>query len=138
MTLSDYQLMVLRAEICPYCKSGTKIVSETEIYGKEYKGRKMFCCINFPNCDSYVGTHDDGSPLGRLARKELRLRKKYAHDSFDKIWMEKFVDRSDLYDDLAEFLQLPIEYTHIGMFNETTCLKTEVWAKQYYKNLTQK
>jgi hypothetical protein len=96
----------LNAKICPYCKSETKIVSETEIYGKEYKGRKMICCKNFPKCDSYVGTHDDETTLGRLANKLLRSRKKQAHFYFDKIWNEKLVDRNDLYDDLADFLGL--------------------------------
>ena len=98
----------------------------------------MICCKNFPFCDSYVGTHDDNKPLGRLANKELRNLKKQAHVFFDKIWKENLIDRDVLYMQLASFLKLPLQYTHIGMFQEKTCLKVEKWAKEYYNNLINK
>ena len=53
MKLSKYAQAVYNAEICPYCGGKTKVVTETEIYGKEYKGCKMIACVNFPECDSY-------------------------------------------------------------------------------------
>lgn len=65
MELTPFHKDVVHAKVCPYCKSSTKIISETEVYGREYKGRKLIACINFPKCDSYVGTHDDGTALGR-------------------------------------------------------------------------
>ena len=46
------------------------------------------------------------------------------------------MDRGKLYQELSEFLDLPAEYTHIGMFSETTCIKTENWAKKYYNELS--
>jgi len=138
MELTDYQINVINAKICPYCKSETRLTTETVIYGKEYKGRKVICCKNFPICDSYVGTHDDNKPLGRLANKELRNLKKQAHVFFDKIWKENLIDRDVLYMQLASFLKLPLQYTHIGMFQEKTCLKVEKWAKEYYNNLINK
>ena len=136
MDLSPFHIDVLNAKICPYCNSLTKIISETDVYGKEYQKRKVIACVNFPSCDSYVGTHDDGTTLGRLANKSLRERKKQAHYWFDKIWKENYIRRSDLYDELSEFLGLPTEYTHIGMFSEKTCIKAENWAKNKYQNLT--
>ena len=45
IVLTEYQKKIINAEICPYCKSETKIVDETFIYGKDYRGRKVFCCI---------------------------------------------------------------------------------------------
>lgn len=135
MDLTPFQKDIINAKICPYCNSSTKIISESEVYGREYKGRKLIACVNFPKCDSYVGTHDDGTALGRIANKILRNNKKQAHFWFDKIWKEKHLDRSELYKELSEFLDLPPEYTHIGMFSERTCIKTENWAKEYYNKL---
>ena len=136
MQLTAYQQDVITAKICPYCKSETRITTETEIYGREYRKRAVIACKNFPKCDSYVGTHDDGAALGRLASKALRYRKGQAHFWFDKIWKEKYVERGDLYQELSEFLDLVPEYTHIGMFSSETCLKVEEWAKKYYNEVT--
>lgn len=135
MTLTPYQKDVVNAKICPYCKSGTRTTTETEIYGKEYRGRAVICCKNFPACDAYVGTHEDGTALGRLAQSELRYRKGRAHFWFDKIWKEQYVDRSDLYAELGDYLGLPEDYTHIGMFSAKTCMKVEEWAHSYYQKL---
>lgn len=135
MKLTSYHIDVYNAKICPYCKSSTKVISETDVYGREYKGRKMIACVNFPNCDSYVGTHDDGSPLGRLADKRLRLAKKNAHLYFDKIWKEGLIKRGSLYAKLSKHLNIKSEYTHIGMFNENTCNNVSDWSIQYYNEL---
>ena len=44
-----------------------------ENYKKTYDERKhIICCVNWPHCDSYVGTDIEGYPLGRLAKKKLR------------------------------------------------------------------
>lgn len=129
MILTPYQSDVINAKICPYCKSETKIISETDVYGREYKGRKIIACINFPKCDSYVGCYDDGRPLGRLANIILRKSKKDAHYYFDKIWKQGYVERDDLYKHLSKFLNLPKEYTHIGMFSIKTCEKVIEWSK---------
>lgn len=135
MNLTPYQIDVINAKICPYCKSTTKIISETEVYGKEYKGRKIIACINFPNCDSYVGTHDTGVALGRLADKNLRLAKKNAHFWFDKIWKGKYKSRDELYNELSLFLNIPKDYTHIGMFSIKTCSIVENWSREIYSEL---
>lgn len=135
MKLTPYQIDVIHAKICPYCKSKTKLISETDVYGKEYKGRKVIACINFPSCDSYVGTHDIGEALGRLANKTLRTAKKNAHYWFDKIWRNGYKKRGSLYAKLSDFLDIPSEYTHIGMFSKNTCNKTESWAKSMYQEL---
>jgi len=135
MELTTYQQDVLNAKICPYCKSETRITTEFEIYRRVYRSRAIIACANFPNCDSYVGTHEDGEPLGRLGDKKLRYHKGRAHHWFDKIWREKFKDRTELYEELAEFLNIPDKYTHMGMFQKKTCIKVEKWAEQYYKKL---
>lgn len=136
MELTPYQEDIIKAKICPYCKSPTRVVTEQEVYGRAFKGRAIIACKNFPQCDSYVGTHEDGEPLGRLADKLLRKHKAAAHEWFDKIWKENFVERGQLYEQLSDFLKIPDKYTHIGMFSEKTCLITEIWAKNYYNQLS--
>lgn len=136
MKLTPYQEDVYAGKICDYCKSETRVTTEEEVYGVKYKGRAMIVCKNFPHCDSYVGTDDEGITLGRLANKTLRQYKKVAHDNFDKIWKEKHCERSELYEHMSNMLNIPGEYTHIGMFNEKTCKKVIDWAIRVYKDLT--
>ncbi|QQV91459.1 zinc-finger-containing domain protein [Tenacibaculum phage Gundel_1] len=136
MKLTQYQQSVYSGLQCPYCKSETKVVSEKYIYGRSYKDRSMICCVNFPTCRSYVGTHEeDGSSLGRLANKTLRQFKNRAHEHFDKIWMEDYHTRSETYELLSEYLEIPVDYTHIGFFNEETCKKVIDWSIKTYKDL---
>ena len=138
IVLTEYQKKILNAEICPYCKDKTTYTTELAIYGRSYKNRKMICCVNFPQCDSYVGTHDDETALGRLADSKLRALKYRVHVYFDKIWKEGLKDRSELYDDLSIFLNLPKELTHIGMFRERTCYKVNEWSTKLYFKLKEK
>ncbi|WP_394749563.1 zinc-finger-containing protein [Spongiimicrobium salis] len=135
MTLTPLQQDILSAKVCPYCKSRTKVVSEEFIYGKTYRNRSMICCDNYPQCDSYVGTHDDGEPLGRLADKKLRQWKRKAHDAFDRIWKEKHMERNAAYEEMADAIGIPDKFCHIGMFQVKTCIKVVAWAKLKYAEL---
>lgn len=133
--LTPYQLDVFHGKICPYCKSGTKMMSELQVYGKTYSNRVIIACKNYPRCDSYVGTHDNGIPLGRLAKQSLRVAKKEAHKHFDKIWKRGFVKRGELYEWLSDYLGIPRDYTHIGMFSLKTCKDVKVWSQALYERL---
>lgn len=135
MELTPYQIDVISAKICPYCKSSTEVVTETDIYGREYKGRSMIRCGNYLNCNSYVGTHKDGEPLGRLANKQLREAKSKAHKYFDKLWNEDYIERSEAYEMLADHLGIPNKYCHIGMFRKETCDKVVEWSINKYDEL---
>ncbi len=120
---------VYYAKKCPYCGSGTKNLSETDIYGREYSGRKVIACKEYPKCNSYVGCHDNGKPLGRLANIELRQAKKKAHEYFDLLYKENHMNRLEAYKRLSIYLDIPKKYTHIGMFNITTCKKVIEFSK---------
>lgn len=135
MNLSQRHIDILNAKVCPYCNSSTRVVDEVYIYGRSYKDRLMICCKNYPTCDAYVGTHDDGEPLGRLANKNLREMKIKAHNAFDKIWKENKMNRGEAYEKLADYLGLPDKYTHIGMFNPETCMKVVAWSTSIYNDL---
>ena len=134
-SLTPYQIDVFHGKICPYCKSGTKMLSELQVYGKTYNNRIIIACKNYPNCDSYVGTHENGMPLGRLAKQSLRVAKKEAHRHFDKIWKRRFMKRGELYELLSDYLGIPQDYTHIGMFSLQTCRDVKIWSQALYQRL---
>lgn len=138
LKLDEDQLKIFNAEVCPYCKSSTKRVKQDVIYGQRFNDKDVICCVNYPKCDSYVGTHTDGRPLGRLADADLRLLKKDAHYYFDKLWKDKLLKRNVAYKLLAEHIGLPRNYTHIGWFKAETCRMVISWAKIEYKEQLQK
>lgn len=135
MQILEKHIKIFTAEICPYCGSKTRRTTETDIYGKEYSGRDIITCLNYPKCNSYVGCHKDGRPLGRLANKELREAKINAHDKFDALWKSTICDRSEAYKMLSDYLGIPPEYTHIGMFSIKTLKKVEAWSVEKFKEL---
>lgn len=104
---------------CPYCGRQAEFVDSKVIYGKSYG--MMYLCRN---CMAYVGVHKGTDrPLGRLANAELRYWKKAAHDAFDPLWKYGFFRgrRQDAYSWLAKKMNLPVEETHIGMFDVSQC-----------------
>lgn len=119
MILTPFQQQIMEGKICPYCKQKTKYVDSKIIYKKSY-GFIYYC----EKDDAYVGVHKGTNvALGRVANKELRERKKQAHDKFDQIWQKGIMTRSEAYKWLSRKLFLNPEHTHIGMFGELTCRK---------------
>jgi|SRR5882672_9670920 len=121
MTLTEEQKLMMIGKLCPYCGKEPEYVDSKTIYGQSY-GMIYLC----RPCDAYVGTHKrwPKKALGRLANKELREYKKLAHTAFDPLWQKGiFESRNDAYGWLSDFLELPLEYTHIGMFGVYTCKK---------------
>lgn len=87
------------------------------------------------SCDAYVGVHHgQEKALGRLANRELRQAKKDAHYFFDMIWKGKTMNRTMAYKWLSNQLNLPSEYTHIGMFDLDYCSKVIELSKAYLEN----
>lgn len=117
--------------ICPYCNKQTEFVDSKLIYGKSY-GMIYLC----RKCDAYVGTHKNSKkPLGTPANFELRELRKITHLEFDKIWQEKYMSRRKAYLWLANKLGLPLEQTHIGMFNINKCNRVLEVTRNYFKEL---
>lgn len=111
----------LRKVYCDYCGRETEYVDSKVIYGKSYG--KIYLCRN---CMAYVGVHKGtDKPLGRLANAELRNWKKAAHAVFDPLWKYgRFRGhRNAAYGWLAQKMGLPVEKTHIGMFDVGQCRK---------------
>ena len=127
MELEEIQIEILKGKICPYCKGKTEYIDSEVIYGTSY-GMVYLC----KPCDAYCGVHKGtDKSLGRLANRELRFWKKEAHRHFDVIWKEGDIERNDLYLYLSDHLNIPAEYTHIGMFSIRSCMKVVEWAKNY-------
>jgi len=121
--------LIFEGKICPYCKSPSEYLKDsTPVYNKDYG--PLYICWK---CNAYVGVHS-GEPkkaLGRLATKELREWKKKAHAAFDPIWQSNYKSRYQAYQWLSIKLNIPKEFTHIGMFNLETCKRVvEICLKE--------
>lgn len=105
----------------PYCGAPTKLIDDSQIYGRSY-GAKCYIC---KRCDAWVGCHKGtNKALGRVANKNLRRLKHQAHEAFDPIWKEGYLPRTAAYEALSIAFKLPMKQTHIGMFDEELCRKT--------------
>lgn len=111
--------------LCDYCKKEADYVDSKAVYGRSY-GMIYLC----QPCDAYVGVHrGTDTPLGRLAKKDLRDAKIKAHAYFDQLWKKKIVRhgvskkkaRSAGYKWLSEQLGISRKKCHIGMFDVEMC-----------------
>lgn len=109
----------MKTVICDYCGRKAKYVDSKIVYGKSY-GMIYYC----GDCNAYVGVHKGSDkPLGRLANAELRYWKTAAHAVFDPLWKYgRFKHhRNAAYGWLAQKMGIPVEQTHIGMFDVAQC-----------------
>lgn len=128
ITLTDIQKKIIEGRVCPYCKKDTTLIHSTKVYSRDYGSFWMYICNP---CQAWVGCHKKTKEAkGRVAKLGLRYLKKDAHEVFDKIWKKNIMTRSECYKWLSGQLNLPPEYTHIGMFGEKTCLKVIELSKE--------
>jgi hypothetical protein len=72
-----------------------------------------------------------GGKTSTPANQELRTLRNYCHSIFDPIWKNsRSISRTKLYNRLAEYMKLPPEKAHIGMFNEEQCQKVIQFVKE--------
>jgi zinc-finger-containing domain len=79
---------------CPYCQSETEYVPATKVYRRGGFGF-LYLCATFPVCDSYVSAGDDGKPMGTLANRDLREKRKRLFTLIDKISAENKAPRQE-------------------------------------------
>lgn len=119
---------------CPYCKAPAKhIASSADLYGEDF-GPLWICRA----CDAWCGCHPDGSPLGRLANRELRNARMAAHVAFDPLyenWQLAYPDAESLtppikhslrnraYSWLAHHLGISKSTCHFGHFDLETTIR---------------
>lgn len=121
--------------LCLYCPSRPAAAFH-ETSNHVYAGRDYGSIWQCPGCGAYVGTHPDGSPLGRLANHELRQHKMAVHAMFDPLWQNwklaypdmragdgktRRLMRARAYAWLAEQMGMTAEDCHVGNFDVDQC-----------------
>lgn len=109
--------------ICDYCGERSRLVTGKTVYPHipRLHDKPIYACMP---CRAWVGCHPGGTqPLGRLANGELRKLKMAAHDAFDPLWKDGPMKRKEAYGWLSKKLGIPVEETHIGMFDADQCRK---------------
>lgn len=121
---------MLEGMVCPYCKGYTELTDSSEVYSGQSFGPIWIC----RPCQAYVGCHKNTvEALGRVAKPQLRKAKKEAKEVFNRIWMERYMKRSQAYDWLSAQLQIDRELTHFGYFGLETCLRAKMICEEYLK-----
>lgn len=119
----------MREVICQYCGKQAEYVDSAEVYATSY-GMIYIC----KPCNAYVGVHKDtDKPKGTLANKELRELRKTCHALFDPLWKSGKVKRKDAYLRMSQFIDIPENEAHIGMFDNEKCLKLITKMNQFYE-----
>lgn len=107
--------------MCPYCERVSRLVTGEVIYPhrRDLWSKFFYACSP---CGAYVGCHrGTTAPMGRLANARLRSLKQAAHAAFDPLWQRADLSRRDAYRWLSKALGIPVNETHIGMFDEVQC-----------------
>jgi hypothetical protein len=112
---------------CPFCKAPVCNLTGREIYHNRPDLYNLFdkrfvACSNFPRCDSYVGCHDDGTPLGTLADGVTRRLRVSAHTAFDSLWKgdDAVMSRNSAYQWLRKLFEAA-DVVHIGSLYGKAC-----------------
>lgn len=107
---------------CPYCGSTAILKPDSVVYGNHARGRMVYVCSHYPQCDAYVGVHPGTpTPKGTLANKALREKRIKAHQVFDQIWKRGILTRSEAYRWIADKLCIDLCHAHIGQFSDYLC-----------------
>lgn len=88
-------------------------------------GGLYFCPVE--NCTVALWEKDE---TATPADKETRQARLLAHNAFDPLWKSRKHNRSILYQLLSDYLGIPKNKTHIGMFDFDTCHKVVEFVKE--------
>lgn len=122
----------LYPRICNICGGNVNLVSNSQIYGKEYGSGLCYLC---KECGAYVGTHIPRpyEAKGILADARMRKGKMICHEIFDKKWKGKkkaHKKRNDLYKWLSGELKISQKECHFGYFDIDMLVKAYRILKQ--------
>ena len=111
----------MKPQRCPFCRCSLSLIDSAKIYGQSYGF--IYLCNAYPRCDARVRCHPRTIiPMGTLADKELRRWRSLAHRKFDPLWQSGvFSNRQAAYKWLSKALRLPLERTHVAMFDIPQC-----------------
>ncbi|WP_009630279.1 zinc-finger-containing protein [Synechocystis sp. PCC 7509] len=111
----------MKPQKCPFCRSSVSLIDSAKVFGCSYGF--IYLCNSYPKCDARVGCHPGTiTPLGTLADKDLRKWRRKTHRKFDPLWQSGvFPDRQAAYKWLSKAMRLPLERTHVAMFDIRQC-----------------
>lgn len=121
--------------LCTHCNQPSQLVKGKAIYPhrEDLYYKHFYLC---KSCNAYVGCHQDtNTPYGTPANENLRKLRNQAHKVFDKLWTSKLLTRFEAYKALANYMELHVNDTHIGMFNERQCEEAIVFSERHFKEL---
>jgi hypothetical protein len=118
----------------PFCGSRVSLIDSARVFGCSYGF--IYLCDRFPYCDTRVRCHPKTSiPLGTLADKELRKWRSLAHRKFDPLWQcGVFFSRQAAYKWLSKVMRLPLEKTHVAMFDKRQCQRVIVLVEGFIRS----
>ncbi len=119
----------MQPQRCPFCRSSVSLIDSAKVFGCSYGF--IYLCDAYPNCHARVGCHPDTiTALGTLANKELRRWRSLAHRHFDPLWQSGvFSSRQAAYKWLSKAMKLPLERTHVAMFDIRQCQRAIAQAR---------
>lgn len=109
---------------CPYCGSPALCQPASMVHGSSVleKGRYLYVCSRWPECDAYVAAHKkDKSPMGTLANGSLRRKRILAHHALKELQTSRHMEKWAAYLWLQGKLGLDEDQAHIGLFSEQMC-----------------
>lgn len=107
---------------CPYCSSKAHLRPASVVHKQAAPGEEVYVCARFPACDAYVSAHRDSHlPMGTLADKSLRKKRRQAHIALNRLWEQGLMTRKEAYRWLQVQLGLPESEAHIGHFSAYRC-----------------
>ena len=107
---------------CPYCGSKALLRPASVVYRHVSPSEEVYVCARYPACDAYVSAHRDSHlPMGTLANRSLRWKRRQAHIALNQLWEQGLMTRKEAYRWLQVQLGLPESEAHIGRFSEFRC-----------------
>lgn len=107
---------------CPYCGAQAFLRPASIVRRQTHPGEEVYACARYPVCNAYVSAHRESHlPMGTLANKELREKRRQAHIALNRLWEQGLMSRKEAYRWLQVQLGLPESEAHIGRFSEYRC-----------------
>ena len=121
---------------CPQCHSKALLRPASVIFGDKAPdpAARYYICARYPVCDCYVGVHPGTDrPMGTLADKALRQKRRQAHAVFDALWRGGAMSRKQAYRLLQLYLGVPEEDAHIAKFSTERCDDVIAFCRRFSK-----
>ena len=107
---------------CPYCGAQASLRPASVVRAYAAPGEEVYVCARNPVCDAYVSAHRKSRlPMGTLAGRELRKKRRQAHIALNQLWERGLMTHKEAYRWLQVQLGLPEAEAHIARFSEFRC-----------------